>query len=215
MGISSKPVRVCWQRAQCTNHLKQLGLAMHNYHSNRNTFPPAYTTAKDGKPLLSWRVHRLPFLDAKALYDEFHLDEPWDSPHNKGLISRMPPFYACPSARPSLRIAGKTTYLTPRGPAAIFPGAEGIKIQDITDGTSNTILVVDADDDSAVTWTKPDDWEVAPEFKTQGLFGHHEGGTNFLFGDGAVRFLTQKVAPGVLQKLTTHNGGEVISADDF
>ncbi len=200
---------------QCANHLKQIGLAMHNYHSAHNTFPPAYSASKEGKPLLSWRVHLLPYLDAKSLFDEFHLDEPWDSPHNQGLISRMPPFYACPSARPGLASAGKTTYLTPRGPATIFPGAQGIKIQDITDGTSNTILVVDAGDDVAVTWTKPDDWEVAPEFKTQGLFGHHHRGTHFLFGDGAVRFLKEAIKPKLLQAMSTRNGGEVIDLSEY
>jgi prepilin-type processing-associated H-X9-DG protein len=215
VALPFRRAREAAQRAQCTNQLKQLGLAMHNFHSNRNTFPPAYTTGKDGKPLLSWRVQLLPFLDAKALYDEFHLDEPWDSPHNKALITRMPSVYACPSARPSLRSAGKTTYLTPRGPATMFPGAEAIKIQDITDGTSNTIMVVDASDDAAVIWTKPDDWDVAPEFKAEGLFGHHTGGTTFLFGDGSVRFLREKVASKVLQKLTTGNGGEVIDASEF
>jgi hypothetical protein len=212
------PLRRVRERArftQCVNHLKQIGLAMHNYHSAHNTFPPAYTTGKDGKPLLSWRVQILPFLEAKALYDEFHLDEPWDSPHNKALIPRMPSVYACPSARPGLAREGKTTYLTPRGPATVFPGAEGIKIQDITDGTSNTIMAVDASDDAAVTWTKPDDWEVAPEFQTRGLFGHHGAGTQFLFCDGGVRFLRQKIAPSVFQKLTTRSGREVIDASEF
>jgi hypothetical protein len=215
VALPIRRTREAARRAQCTNYLKQIGLAMHNYHSAHNTFPPAFNVGKDGRPLLSWRVHVLPLIEAKALYDEFHLDEPWDSPHNRALISRMPKVYACPSARPSLARDGKTTYLTPRGPATIFPGAEGIKIQDITDGTSNTIMVVDAGDDAAVTWTKPDDWEVAPEFQTRGLFGHHTGGTEFLLGDGSVRFLKEKVAPKLLHALTTRNGGEVIDASAF
>jgi prepilin-type processing-associated H-X9-DG protein len=202
------------RRSQCTNNLKQIGLAMHNFHSVNGTFPPAYTASKDGKPLLSWRVHILPYLEQKALYDEFHLDEPWDSPHNKALIPRMPAPYACPSGSRTLAREGKTSYLAPRGPATIFPGPQAVKLQDITDGTSNTILVVDAADALATTWTKPDDWEVAPDFKTQGLFGHHTRGTNFGFADGSVRFLKETVKAKLLQALTTRNGNEVISSDD-
>ena len=84
---------------------------------------------------------------------------------------------------------GKTTYLTPRGKATIFAGPEGIKIQKITDGTSNTIFVVDAGDDRAVTWTRPDDWDVEPKLDLKGIFGHHPGGTTFSFADGSVRFI--------------------------
>ncbi len=131
------------------------------------------------------------------------------------LISRMPAVYSCPSGnRPPAR-EGKTTYLTPRGPATIFPGATPIKIQDITDGTSNTILVVDASDSAAIIWTKPDDWDIRAEFKVQSLFGHHPKGTNFAFADGSVRFLVQTIKPTTLLFLLTRNGDEVISRDDF
>src|SRR5437588_6801844 len=85
------------RRAQCTNNLKQIGLAMHNYHSSNNCFPPAFTTDRDGKPLLSWRVLLLPYLECSSLYANFHLDEPWDSPHNRPLVNQMPSVFACPS----------------------------------------------------------------------------------------------------------------------
>ena len=206
--------REATRRSQCVNNLKQFGLAMHNYHSAHNTFPAAFSASKDGKPLLSWRVQVLPFLDEQKLYDEFHLDEPWDSPHNKTLISRMPAVYACPSGDPALARAGKTTYLTPRGPATVFPGAEGVGIRAITDGTSNTIFVVDASDAAAVTWTKPEDWEVGPELKLDGLFGKHPKGTNVGFADGSVKFLKETTTPTLLRTILTKAGGEVVSADD-
>ena len=158
----------------------------------------------------------LPYLDQqKELYDQFHLDEPWDSPHNKALIPRMPRVYACPSGSKTIAAEGKTTYLTPRGPASLFPGAQPIGIKDVTDGTSNTIMAVDAADAAAVIWTRPDDWEVAPNLQIQAIFGHHPAGTNFAFADGSVRFLKPTIVPKVLQALITHNGGEVISADDY
>jgi prepilin-type processing-associated H-X9-DG protein len=215
VSLPLRQAREARNRAQCTNNLKQIALAMHNYHSANSHFPAAYNIDKDGKPLLSWRVHILPLLEQKPLYDEFHTDEPWDSPHNKALIARMPAVYACPSGNQALAREGKTTYLAPRGPATIFPGSEPVKIQDITDGTSNTILTVDAGDARAVVWTKPEDWETAPELKTDGLFGHHPGGTNFAFADGAVRFLKQTIAPKLLQALTTRNGSEVVTGADY
>jgi prepilin-type processing-associated H-X9-DG protein len=202
------------RRGQCTNNLEQIGLAMHKYCSIHNTFSPAYNQSPEGKPLLSWRVHILPFLQQKALYDEFHKDEPWDSPHNKSLISRMPAVYACPSGSRALAKEGKTSYLTPRGPATIFPGALAIKMQEVTDGLANTILIVDASDAAAVTWTKPDDWDMAVEPKVQSLFGHHPKGTNFAFADGNVLFLKETITAKRLQALTTRNGCEQVNAED-
>ncbi len=67
-------------RAQCTNNLKQIALAYHNVHSATNTFPPPAIADKDGKPLLSWRVAILPYVEQQELYNKFKLDEPWDSP---------------------------------------------------------------------------------------------------------------------------------------
>ncbi|SIO66916.1 Protein of unknown function [Singulisphaera sp. GP187] len=215
VAVPIRKAREAARRSQCMNNLKQIGLAMHNYHSAFNAFPPAYSAGKDGTPLLSWRVHILPYLDQQSLYKQFKLDEPWDSATNKALISRMPPMLACPTGSRKLAGEGKTTYLTPRGANTIFPGATGIKIQEITDGTSNTIFVIEANDDSAVTWTKPDDWNVPTPFTTQGLFGHHPGGTSAGFADGSVRFLRDTISPKVFLNLLTRNGGEVISSDDF
>ncbi len=92
------------KRAQSMNNLKQLGLAMHNYHSVNQTFPPAIH-AKDGKPLLSWRVFMLPFVEQQRLYERFHLDEPWDSLHNKQLIAEMPDVFRSPFRRWATRDA--------------------------------------------------------------------------------------------------------------
>ncbi len=84
------------RRTQADNHLKQIGLAMHNFHDVNNKLP-AQANYEGKKPLLSWRVHLLPYLGEAELYNEFHLDEPWDSPHNKKLIEKMPQVYKNPS----------------------------------------------------------------------------------------------------------------------
>ena len=80
---------------------------MHNYHLAHGHFPPAYNKSPDGKPLLSWRVHILPYLEQKSLYDEFHKDEPWDSEHNKALITRMPAVYYLPERQPDAGSRGQ------------------------------------------------------------------------------------------------------------
>jgi len=212
-----RPARQAALRSECVNNEKQIGLALHNYHSRHNAFPPAYSRDKDGKPLLSWRVLILPYLDQQQdLYAEFHLDEPWDSVHNRALIAKMPAVLRCPSERDDLARDGKTRYLAPRGAGTIFRGAEPVRMRDITDGTSNTIMVVDAGDDNAVIWTKPEDWEVDPQPKTEGIFkSHPDGGTNMLFADGSVHFIHETVAAATLRALLTRNGGEVIGAENY
>lgn len=204
------------RRAESVDNLKQLGLAFHNYHASKDVFPPAFTRSPDGKPLLSWRVHLLPYLDqGETLYKQFHLDEAWDSPHNATLIARMPKPYASPASSPDVRRSGRTTYLAPRGRSTVLDGGAGIPIAQVTDGTSNTILAAEVGDKLAVEWTRPDDWSVDPEPIRDGLFGHHLGGTNFLFCDGSVRFIRESVPQAILKKLVTRDRGEVVSPDDY
>lgn len=178
--------------AACKNNLKQIGIAMHNYHDTYNKFPvggnPKWLD-KSGKPYLSWRVHILPQVDHSPLYEEFHLDEPWNSPHNIKLVSRMPTIYKCPEGKlPS----GKTTYLGISGPGGIME-KPGIGFRDVTDGSSNTILVLDAADSKAVTWTQPVDFEYNVSNPKSGLVGHHGSEIQVLMGDGSVRLLSMSL----------------------
>src|SRR5262249_10846274 len=138
-NASSRRTAPTRDEVQCQNNLRQIGLALHNYHDAYGNFPPQASFDKSGKPLLSWRVHILPFLEQEELDREFHLDEPWDSDHNKKLIDRMPPIYRCPKQK--LKESGKTTYLAPVGEKAIFSGGQkGMRLSDVIDGTSNTML---------------------------------------------------------------------------
>ena len=124
------------RRVQCVNNLKQIALAMHNYHSANNAFPRAASVDENGKPLLSWRVAILPYLGHQELYNKFNLDEPWDSPHNKALLKEMPPVYLCPNrVKPE---PFTTTYQVFVGKNAIFEKDQDIGVVDVTDGTSNT-----------------------------------------------------------------------------
>jgi prepilin-type processing-associated H-X9-DG protein len=201
-------VQAATARIQGANNLKQIGLALHGYHDVhvKTGFPAQAIYSKDGKPLLSWRVQILPFIEQGALYKEFHLDEPWDSEHNKKLIARIPPIF-CSSAK--LAREGKTTYLGNAAPNGMF-GKEPIQIKEVLDGTANTLFVVDAADERAVIWTKPDDFVPDPAKPLTGLLGRFEGGFNALFVDGSVHLISAAVDPQTLKALFTRNGGEVL-----
>jgi hypothetical protein len=195
----------------CLNNLKQLGLSLHNYHDVFGCLPTVARLDAKGKPLLSWRVELLPYLDEEALYKEFHLDEPWDSEHNKKLIGRMPACYRCPSAK--LADGGKTTYLAPVGKNTMFPSdGKRVHFADVADGLSNTLMLVDAEPARAVNWTKPDDLLYDPAKPRAGLGGQHTAGTAVLFGDGSTRLLPATVDNKTLQALFTRNGGEVVDS---
>jgi hypothetical protein len=203
-------------RGQSSNNLKQLGLAMHNYHDTYGRFPAIASYDKTRKkPLLSWRVHLLPFLDQDRLYQQFHLDEPWDSEHNKKLIDKMPKVYQSSTNR-QLIADGKTTYLAPVGKSMdgimlmFAPDRpDGVRIADVSDGTSHTIFLVDAGDERAVLWTKPDDLEVAEDNPAKDLAAR-DGGYLTLFVDGSVRVLSKAIDRKTLWALFTRNGGEVV-----
>ena len=193
------------------NNLKQIGLAMHTYHDAHQSFPAHAIYSKDGKtPLLSWRVAILPYLDGQALYDEFKLDEPWDSKHNKKLIAKVPKLYEPLGL--GVKGEGLTYYQVFTGPNTLFDGAKKIGIRNITDGTSNTVMVIEAKD--SVEWTQPAELKL-PQAKEKlppvgGLF---KSGANALYCDGSVRFVPRDTSAAVMRAIITPAGGETLSAD--
>jgi hypothetical protein len=211
---SIEEARAAARRAQAMNNLKQIGLAMHNYHeATRKSFPPAATYDASGKPLLSWRVQILPFLECEELYKQFHLDEPWDSEHNRKLIDHMPAVYRSPASK--LKEKGRASYVVVVGKDTVFPGREGIPIKEIKDGTSNTIMAVEVDDQHAVIWTKPEDLPFDPENPANGLGGLFKGQFLALFCDGSVHVLRKGLDPKILRALFTRAGGEVIPPGSY
>lgn len=203
------------QRTQSANNLKQIMLAMHNYHDVHGGFPAPYSVDADGKPLLSWRVHILPYLEQQALYEQFHLDEPWDSEHNIKLLDQMPALYTVPSGDPT---TGKTTYQGISIEDAIYGPltkdeerqareAVGRRLMKITDGTSNTIAVVETNLANAVEWSKPVDFE-APEMQPMArLLGNWNGGFQAAFADGSVQFIPEGIRLETLISLFKMNDG--------
>lgn len=197
------------RRLQTRNHLKLIGLAMHNYHDMHKAFPKAAITNQDGKKLLSWRVQILPFV-APELFNEFHLDEPWDSEHNRQLIPRMPDVYISSNITREQRVSGKTTFLAPIAEKTLFGASEANPIKQITDGTSNTIMLVDSNSESAVPWTKPDDLQIDLKQPLTELAGQADGRFWTLFCDGSVRALSDKLDAETMRRLFQINDGEVV-----
>jgi prepilin-type processing-associated H-X9-DG protein len=195
-------------RTQSMNNLKQIALAMFNYVDVEKHFPAAASFGPDGKPLLSWRVYILPYIEQKQLFDQFHLKEPWDSPHNKTLIGKMPAIYRSPKSKAA---QGKTNYLVPVGNGALYATSrDEPQIKDIKDGTSNTIMVVEVDDQHAVTWTRPDDYAFDPKDAKNGIGSLFGGGFNAAFCDGSVQFLSGSIDAKMLAALFTRAGGEAV-----
>ena len=197
--------RVAAHRAQSMNNSRQMVLATLNYESAYGKFPAQGSYDEDGKPLLSWRVHVLPFIDQQELYEQFRLDEPWDSPHNKKLIKQMPAVYQSPTLGD---LGGKTVYLGVAGEGMAFD-EEGKGIAEFTDGTSNTILTVEVNPEQAVVWTKPDDWSPNADRPKQGLGGVQPGGFIVSFADGSAHFVSNDVDPETWRAMLTIGGGEV------
>lgn len=189
------------RRTQAANDIKQAGLAFHNYHDVKGSFPAQAIYDKKGKPLLSWRVAILPYINQQALYDQFHLDEPWDSEHNLKLMNSMPMMYRNPSSAEE----SKTNFLAVTGKGTAFDGKEGKSYKDFKGGTSNAIMFVEAD--RFVPWTKPEEFEVDWDSPTQGLGRIRPGGFQAGLADGSVQFFSNALDDETLKSLFRINSG--------
>lgn len=196
---------------QSSNNMKSLLLAMHNYHDVYRAFPPhAKARGKDGRSGLSWRVHLLPFLEQSELYDQFKLDESWDSPHNIKLLDRMPDVFA-PSAMFGEATGVKpfhTLYAAPVGEKTIFGGDKPLGFQNITDGSSNTIAIVELAPEHAIAWTSPNDYDFDPNNPAAKLKSE-DGTTRVARADGSVQTLRIDNPASVWNALFSVSGGEV------
>jgi Protein of unknown function (DUF1559) len=197
-------------RAVSQNNLKQIALAMHNYHDSFNGFPPAAICDKKGKPMLSWRVAILPFVEQDQLYKEFHLDEPWDSDHNKKLLAKMPRIYAMPDT--AKQGETKTHYRVFYGNGAGFELLLPTGIRDITDGTSNTCMVVEAAE--GVEWSKPDELEYDPKKDPRKVVRWVNDVCQAALFDGSVRAISKKTSEQTWHNFIQKADGNVLG-DDF
>ena len=203
---------------QSRQNLIQIGTAAQKHHDALGAYPNnSYETRPKGdRPLLSWRVHLLPYLGENALYQQFKLDEPWDSPNNIRLLNQMPNVYGTPVARAKAG-PGKTFYrgFSHRGGMFEKPAMPGappsrLKIPDVSDGASNTILVIDAGE--AVEWTRPDDIDFGPGRPRPELGGAYPSVpyVMVLMCDGSVRKFIKTTPDATLRQLGDRADGQVI-----
>ncbi len=195
--------RMAARRMQSANNLKQIGLALHNFNAAYNAFPAAAGVDDEGEPSISWRVAILPFIEQQALYEKFHLDEPWDSEHNLTLLDQMPPVFRHPD-RPTE--AGHTVYQAIVGEETVLKPTEPTTFHEITDGTSNTIMVMETTAEVAVPWTAPQDVVFDPDNLPTDFFVN--GISQALFADGSVQVISENIDLSILTALFTRAGGE-------
>ena len=199
-------VREAAQRTSSINNLKQIALAMHNYNSTFGAFPAAaICDKKTGKPLLSWRVAILQYIEEEALYKQFKMDEPWDSEHNLKLAKNMPKIYFHPKAnKPG---DDKTHYRLFYGKGAAFELNKPSGLAQITDGSSNTLMVVEAEE--SVVWTNPNDLAFDPAKALPKMLSI-DGKFSAAYCDGSVRTFKMPIDQEILKLLIQKNDGKFI-----
>lgn len=198
------------RKTTCAHNLKVIGTALIAYEQQYGRLPPAYVTDSNGRPLYSWRVLLLPFLEQESLYRRFQLDEPWDSPHNRALAEQMPAVYRCPSRRSADQRS--TNYMVIVGERTVFPGPKGIRLADIRDGLSRTLTVVETEG-PGICWTSPIDLSLnsltypGVPHAGQGIGGPATHTAGLLFGDGAVSRSRFDVDTAILRQAAIRDDG--------
>jgi hypothetical protein len=201
----------------CDQNLKRIGLALQAYELDHGTLPPAFIPGPDGKPMHSWRVLLLPYLDEDGVYSNYNFSEPWDSPANQQLATRMPSVYACP-ADPDSQSLGESNYMVVMGPATMFPGSASRSTESVLDDLASTILVVEVPI-SGTDWLEPKDLTTKKmQFSINGGLGreigsYHLDGAHVLMADGEVKFLSDTLPSDFIEGMTTVDGGELIPWD--
>jgi hypothetical protein len=222
-------VREAAARTQDQNNLKQIGMAFHSYHDVNKAFPPPTVYDKQGRPLYSWRVLLLPYLEENNMYNMFHLNEPWDSPHNMQFLKLMPDVYFSPLDPEEDRKAGVTRYQVfvaagqeqgprpafinmPRPELDPFHSLPGPRLVDFTDGISNTILV--AAGAKAVPWTKPEELVYSNRGPLPALARHSGARTSVLLADMSVRAIDlDQISEQTLRNAITINDNQALGPD--
>ena len=204
--------RVTREQTEALMHARDIVLAMHNYADANKRLPPTAIKDEDGKPLLSWRVAILPYMNQRNLYKQFRLDEPWDSPHNRKAATLVPVQYL--SRVPGDPEGSRTQWVMPSG-ENVVGRPDGIQFRDFTDGTSNTIMLVRSTPEAAVLWTKPDDLNIDLSSPAKGIFSEEQTSTIIVLADSYARWISNKTDKRSLRALFTVDGGEIVRKEQI
>jgi hypothetical protein len=210
-------------------NLNALARAIEKYHKDKGHYPPPAILDKNGKPILSWRVAILPYMDnawinndeptvkgviingPKDLYNLFKLDEPWDGPNNKKLISKMPSLYRAPYSVISYSQSniGKTLTLAVVGKGAIFDPAKKVTDGDVRDGLKQTLLLLALEEQGqAVYWTKPADIELTADGKLPADAPNFHKRFAVVYADASAHTLQNGLETKTLLGIVTRDGSE-------
>ena len=206
--LGRSQVLVSQQRMISQNNLKQIGLALHNYHDTYGKFPPAVVHDANGKPLYSGRVLLLPFLEQSNIYQQWDKSKAWDAPENMALAQvPMPVFHDPANKRGAPQ---RSDYMFVTGTGTMFDGTKSARIGDVTDGTSNTMMVVGTKAGPA-NWAEPVEWNIDAGVVPT---GNQPEKIQVLFGDGSVRVMRTQYFGENMRALSSKGGGEVLP-DEF
>ncbi|MGY8770283.1 MAG: DUF1559 domain-containing protein [Pirellulales bacterium] len=208
------------RRMQCTNNLKQISLAFHNYHDEFGSFPPPYLADEDGVPMHSWRVLLLPYLEEGVRYKKYDFTEPWNGPSNVKLLDPIPDVYQCPSVHYDEKHKNCTCYLAIVGPDSVWAEGKTRSFRDIVDGTSNTLLMTEFSE-SKTYWLQPSDIEYQAAIKilssnNPDIFKEiHPGGRNVVRVDGSVHFAPSGLVPEFWSSLVKIDDLKIFDYDSY
>lgn len=203
-----------WNRAAsmtgCRGNLKTIGVGLHAYHDSNAHFPAAYSASQ---PPHSWRVALLPWMNEKSLFEKYDLNRAWDDGTNPAMLGMRPSAYACPEVIDPAR----TSYQAAVGLRTAWPYDTGIRIMDFTDGTSNTVMLLDIHDPD-VEWTQPSDRTLEQALDAVVTGQRHspsttERGIEMLLADGSVRYFRSKIDSETLRGIMTPSYGSGLPPD--
>jgi Protein of unknown function (DUF1559) len=198
-------------RNECMNNQHAIALALASYEVAKGCLPPAFIADDRGRPMHSWRVLLLPFLDQRALYDEYDFSEPWNGPHNRKLHDRVVECFACP--RDEQAVPGQTSYVAVVGAETAWPAPKSTKPIDITDGKADTLLIVEVCN-SGIHWMEPRDLDFATmSFQVnsspgKGISSHHAGCAVVTYADGRSTVVQDFAEPKRIKAALTVAGDE-------
>lgn len=188
-------------RVEGMNNMRQLGLALLNYESAHGELPKATMTHESGNEY-SWRIAILPFMEENEMYERYRFDEPWNSKHNREVTSEIPAAFK----HPSNESLTNTNYFAVTGPGTLFPPEGGITFENVSDGTSRTVMLVEAVRD--VHWAKPGGIPFTEALDPEKLGGFTEGVIYMNMMDGSVRSVSNQITPAMLVALYSIAGGD-------
>lgn len=197
-------VQTAQRRLISQNNLKQIGLALHNYHDTHGSFPPAVVSDADGKPLYSGRLLLLPFLEEASLYERFDKTKAWDSPEN--ITLSQTPIAVFQDRANKAGTATRSDYVFATGAGTAFEGNKSVKFGQVTDGLSNTVLIICTTSGPA-NWAAPTDWSIDSGTVPPSA---HDAKLLLLYGDGSVRLMKSKYFGENMRALTSKSGGDIV-----